>query len=83
MNFDGVQGNRLRSALESGRFTVLVEASLPEDEIDRKSAADRLGILEKNVLAGHRSLRSLSVHRRFRRFESKLSAPETPMSWIK
>ena len=51
MNFDGVQGNRLRSALESGRFTVLVEASLPEDEIDRKSAADRLGILEKNVLA--------------------------------
>ena len=30
--------------------------------------------------AGHRLLRSLSVHRRFRRFESKLSAPETPMS---
>ena len=50
MNFDGKTDNRLRSALEAGIFTVLVEASLPEDEISRQGAAERLAILEKSVL---------------------------------
>ena len=41
----------MRSALEKGTFTVLVEASLPEEEIDSQGAAERLAILEKSVLA--------------------------------
>ena len=51
INFEENNSNRLRSALENGKFTVLVESSLPQDEIDRQGAAAQLEILEKSVLA--------------------------------
>ena len=50
MNFEENQTNRLHNCLCNGTFSVLVEASLPEEEIDRNGAAERLNILEKNVL---------------------------------
>ena len=51
MNFDKKVSNRLRSALDAGKFTVLVECPLPESEIDQQGAARRLDTLEKSVLA--------------------------------
>ena len=51
INFNDNTSNRLRSALESGKFTVLVECSLPEEEIDQQGAAGNLNILEESVLA--------------------------------
>lgn len=50
MNFENGSTNRFRTALDEGRFTALVECSLPEGEVDRDGAASRLAMLEKAVL---------------------------------
>ena len=55
MNFDGNKCNKFRSALENGEFTVLLECSLPDGEIDRDGAESRLKQFEKAVL-DHTSL---------------------------
>ena len=50
MNLDRKSGNAFRSALENGRFTVLIECSVPSKEIDPASSAERLADLESAVL---------------------------------
>ena len=51
MNLEKRSGNAFRSALESGKFTVLIECSVPPEEIDPVSAAERLAALESAVLS--------------------------------
>lgn len=50
MNLEKRSGNAFRSSLENGKFTVLVECSVPPEEIDPASAAERLAALESAVL---------------------------------
>ena len=51
MNLNPVAGNRLREALENGRFVTLIETQVPAGEMDKSSGIQRLEALEKTVLS--------------------------------
>lgn len=50
INLEKKSGNAFKTALENGRFTVLIECSVPSEEIDPASSAERLAALENAVL---------------------------------
>ncbi len=50
MNFAGESENVFRRQLEDGKFTILVETQMPEETVDRKSAAEKLIELEEAVV---------------------------------
>ena len=49
MNFNPVAGNRIREALENGRFLTLIETQVPSNEMDRSSAVKRIEALGNAV----------------------------------